>query len=75
MSKYKVDNMIKKAKTKSGVPGNLTKILNREFCLEQAVPAGKLPDNWKVEFGLPLKKTTNQITEDYLTHPPFQHSV
>ena len=39
LSRYKVENMIKKAKkTKSGVPGDLPKMLYKEFGPELAVP-------------------------------------
>ena len=39
VSKYKVQNMIRKAKkTKSGVPGDLPKILTKEFGPELAEP-------------------------------------
>ena len=60
--------MIRKMKkTKSGVPGELPQSFNKEFRPELAVPLSKIynsivqkglwPDSWKVEHGLPLKKT------------------
>ena len=77
LSRYKVENMIKKAKKpKSGVPGDLPKILTKEFGPELAVPlsciytnivqTGQWPDSWKVEHGLPLKKTPNPENEDQI---------
>ena len=77
VSKYKVENMIKKAKkTKSGVPGDLPKILTKEFGPELSVPLSTIyqnivqtaewPDSWKVEHGLPLKKTANPENEDQI---------
>ena len=77
LSRFKVEKMIKKAKkTKSGVPGDLPKILHKEFGPELSVPLGKIynnmiqtgqwPDSWKVEYGLPLKKTSNPTNEDQL---------
>ena len=77
LSKYKVENMIKKAKkTKSGIPGELPKILYSEFAPELAAPlsqiyrtivqTGKWPDIWKTEYGLPLKKTSNPLNEDQI---------
>ena len=77
VSKYKVQNMIRKAKkTKSGVPGDLPKILTKEFGPELAEPlsiiytniiqTGQWPDNWKIEHGLPLKKTPNPESEDQI---------
>ena len=67
--------MIRKyKKTKSGVPGELPKILYKEFGPELAVPLCTIYNNiiqtvewpctWKVEYGLPLKKKTNPATED-----------
>ena len=58
VSKYKVQNMIKKAKkTKSGVPGDLPKNLTKEFGQELAEPlciiyqniiqTGQWPDTWR----------------------------
>ena len=69
--------MIRKAKkTKSGVPGDLPKILYKEFGPELSVPLAKIynnivqtgqwPDTWKVEYGLPLKKKANPINEDQI---------
>ena len=77
VSRYKIENMIRKAKkTKSGVPGDLPKILHKEFGPELALPlekiyngivqTGQWPDSWKVEFGLPLKKTANPLNEDQI---------
>ena len=77
VSKYKVENMIKKAKkTKSGVPGDLPKIMTKEFGPELSVPLSTIyqnivqtaewPDSWKVEQGLPLKKTANPENEDQI---------
>ena len=67
ISRFKVENMIKKAKkTKSGVPGELPQSLNKEFGPELSIPlsriynnivaTGRGPDSWKIEYGLPLKK-------------------
>ena len=52
----------------------MPKILNKEFGPELSVPlsrifnnivqTGQWPDSWKVEHGLPLKKTTQPINED-----------
>ena len=75
LSRYKVEKMLQKAKkTKSGVPGDLPIIINKEFGTELAIPlsriynsiveTGQWPDTWKVEFGLPLKKTTTPVNED-----------
>ena len=75
MSRYKVEKMIKMAKkSKSGVHNDLPKILNKEFGPELSVPLSKIfnnivqtgqwPDSWKIEHGLPLKKTTQPINED-----------
>ena len=77
ISRFKVENMIKKAKkTKSGVPGELPIMLNKEFGPELSIPlsiiynnmvkTGQWPDPWKVEYGLPLKKTTCPQNEDDL---------
>ena len=46
LSRFKVEKMIKKAKkTKSGVPGDLPKILHKEFGPELSVPLGKIYNN------------------------------
>jgi hypothetical protein len=77
VSRYKVENMIRKAKkSKSGVPGDLPKILHKEFGPELAVPlsgifnnivqTGQWPDSWKVEHGLPLKKISQPVNEDQI---------
>ena len=77
LSRYKVENMIKKMKkTKSGVPGELPQSFNKEFGPELAVPLSKIynnivkkglwPDIWKVEHGLPLKKTPQPENEDQI---------
>ena len=77
VSRFQVENMIRKAKkSKSGVPGDLPKMLHKEFGQELSVPlsvifnnivkTGQWPDSWKVEFGLPLKKKANPINEDEL---------
>ena len=77
ISRYKVEKMIRKSKkTKSGVPGDLSKVLYNEFAPELSVPlstiynsivqTGSWPDPWKVEYGLPLKKTTNPLNEDQI---------
>jgi hypothetical protein len=89
LSKYKVENMIRKAKkTKSGVPGDLPKLLYKEFGPELAAPlstiynnivqTGQWPDSWKVEYGLPLKKKANPINEDeirIISLTPFSSKV
>ena len=75
LSRFKVENMIRKAKkTKSGVPGELPKVMYTEFGPELSVPLSKIynnivakgqwPDNWKVEHGLPLKKKPIPQNED-----------
>ena len=68
--------MRKAKKTKSGVLGDLPKSLTKEFGPELAVPlssiynniikTGKWPQNWKIEHGLPLRKTTNPENEDQI---------
>ena len=75
ISRYKVQNMIKKAKkSKSGIPGDLPKILHKEFGPELAAPlsiiynnivkTGQWPESWKVEHGIPLKKNDQPENED-----------
>ena len=75
ISRYKVQNMIKKAKkSKAGIPGDLPKILLKEFGPELAAPlsiiynnivkTGQWPESWKVEHGIPLKKTGQPENED-----------
>ena len=77
LSRYKIENMMKKSKkTKSGVPGDLPRMLHKEFGPELSIPLSKIcnniiqtgqwPDSWKLEFGLPLKKISNPINEDQL---------
>ena len=77
VSRYKVENMIRKSKkTKSGVPGDLPVVLTKEFGPELAAPlstiynnivkTGKWPENWKIEHGLPLKKTTIPENEEQI---------
>ena len=73
----KVESKISKAKkTKGGVPGDIPAKLVKEFGPELAPPlsqlfrkiatTGKWPKRWRLEQGLPLKKTPNPITEDDL---------
>ena len=46
LSRYKVQNMIKKSKkTKSGIPGELPKLLYTEFTPELAVPLSQIYNN------------------------------
>ena len=77
ISRQKVENKIMKAKkTKGGVPGDIPAKLIKEFGPELAPPlsqlfrkistTGKWPKRWRLEQGLPLKKTNNPMTEDDL---------
>ena len=77
VSRYQVEKMMKKAKkSKAGVPGDLPKILHQEFGPELSLPlsrifsnivkTGEWPDSWKVEYGLPLKKTPQPENEDQI---------
>ena len=77
VSRYQVEKMMKKAKkTKSGVPGDMPKIIHQEFGPEIGIPlsaiynnivqTGNWPDTWKIEYGLPLKKTSQPTNEDDL---------
>ena len=77
ISRQMVEDKIKKAKTtKGGVDGDLPAKLIKEFSSELAPPlsqlyrtiaqSGKWPSRWKSEQGIPLKKTTNPLTEDDL---------
>ena len=77
LSRYKVQKMIRKAKkSKTGVPGDLPKILHKEFGPELAAPlstiynniikSGQWPASWKIEHGLPLKKIDQPENEDDL---------
>ena len=66
----------KTKKPKAGVPGDLPRALIQEFAPELATPlekiynnitrTGKWPTDWKVEYGIPLKKVANPIDEDGL---------
>ena len=75
ISRYQVEKVIQKAKkTKSGVPEDMPKIIHKEFGPELSIPlsriynkitqTGQWPEGWKVEFGLPLKKTPQPKSED-----------
>ena len=75
VSRFKVENMMRKAKkSKSGVPGDLPKVMHKEFGPELSVPlssiytnivkTGQWPSSWKTEHGLPLKKIPQPDTED-----------
>ena len=77
ISRQKVESKITKAKkTKGGVPGDIPAKLVKEFGPELAPPlsqlfrkistTGKWPKRWRLEQGLPLKKTNNPMTEDDL---------
>ena len=77
ISRWAVVKMLKKAKkSKSGIRGDLPKLLVDEFSQELAEPlsiifndivqTGQWPDQWKVEFGLPLKKVPEPVSEDDL---------
>ena len=60
--------------SKSGIQGELPKVLTKEFCHELAVPlshiynniitTGIWPAQWKTELGLPLKKINQSRNED-----------
>ena len=74
---YLVYQKIKRSKKpQSSVPGDLPRRLVQEFGLELAAPAGKIfraitqtghwPKSWRVEYGTPLQKVTNPISEDDL---------
>ena len=66
----------KSKKPRSSVPGDLPRRIIQEFGPELATPAGKIfrnivktghwPKPWRIEYGTPLKKETNPITEDQL---------
>ena len=68
--------IMKAKKPKAGVPGDLPKTLIQEFAPELATPlskiyntivkTGKWPSDWKVEYGIPLKKVSNPKSEDEL---------
>ena len=75
LSCYQVEKMLEKVKkSKSGVAGDLPGILVKEFSKELSQPlsviynniirTGQWPLSWKVEYGLPLKKTTQPYDED-----------
>ena len=63
-------------KPRSSVPGDLPRRLVQEFAPELAAPAGKIfrnitktghwPKSWRGEYGTPLQKATNPISEDDL---------
>ena len=66
----------KSKKPKSSVPGDIPRKLVQEFGPELAGPAGKFfrnivrtghwPKPWRMEYGTPLKKVPNPVTEDQL---------
>ena len=74
---YAVYEKIKKSKKpRSSVPGDLPRRIIQEFGPELATPAGKIfrnivktghwPKPWRTEYGTPLQKCKNPITEDQL---------
>ena len=66
----------KTKKPKSSVPGDLPRRIVQEFGPELAAPAGKIfrnivktghwPKPWRTEYGSPLQKEPNPVTEDQL---------
>ena len=77
ISRWAIEKRLKKAKkSKTGIEGDLPKLLIDEFYHELAEPlsfiyndiiqTGKWPEQWKVEFGLPLKKVAEPVSEDDL---------
>ena len=75
ISSYQVEKMLVKVKkSKAGIPGDLPGSLIKEFTPELAKPlsiiynniikTGKWPEKWKVEYGLPLKKSPQPYNED-----------
>ena len=74
---HDVFQKIKKSKKpKSSVPGDIPRKIVKEFGPELAGPAGIIfrnivrsghwPKPWRIEYGTPLKKVTNPVTEDQL---------
>ena len=74
---YKVYEQIKRSKNPtSSVPGDLPRRGVQEFGPELATPAGQIyrnivrtghwPKQWRVEYGTPLQKKKNPVTEDDL---------
>ena len=63
-------------KPRSGVPRDLPRRIVKEFAPELAKPAGKIlrsivtsgqwPKQWRTEFGTPIQKQQNPISEDHL---------
>ena len=77
ISDYQVYEKIRKSKKpRSSVPGDLPRRLVQEFGPELAAPAGLIfrnivqsghwPQPWRVEYGTPLKKQDNPVSEDQL---------
>ena len=77
ISDHTVYEKIKRSKKpRSSVPGDLPRRVVQEFAPELAAPASKIfrnitqtghwPESWKVEYGTPLQKTTDPISEDDL---------
>ena len=75
ISCYQVQKMLQKVKkSKSGIPGDLPGALIKEFGQELSRPlstiynniisTGNWPKNWKIEYGLPLKKIPQPYNED-----------
>ena len=75
ISCYQVQKMLSKVKkSKSGIPDDLPGALIKEFGQELSKPlstiynninkTGKWPKNWKIEYGLPLKKIPQPYNED-----------
>ena len=70
------EKMKKAKKPKSGVPGDLPRLINKEFSVELSVPLSELinnisrnatwPTHWKREYVTPLAKIANPETEDDL---------
>ena len=66
----------KTKKPRSSVPGDLPRRIVQEFGPELAAPASKIfrniirtghwPKPWRTEYGTPLQKETNPVTEDQL---------
>ena len=77
ISDYEVyENIRRSKKPRSSVPGDLPRRIVQEFGPELATPAGKIfrnivktghwPKQWRLEYGTPLQKQTNPVSEDHL---------
>ena len=70
------ESIRKSKKPRSSVPGDLPRCIIQEFGPELATPAGIIfrnilktghwPKPWRVEYGTPLQKQKNPISEDHL---------